>query len=108
MQGLRRRRREASNPLVLSAFPSEWLERGRKELKNPPEQVQAPDPPGLIWLRGPETTDSFRSASRFSRLKLQPKATASEQAGGYERASLPEKVSVYWHFRAGSMMFVRV
>src|ERR1700722_16625660 len=29
------------------------------------------------------------------------------QPSGYERATLPGKVSVYWHFRAVSMMFVR-
>jgi hypothetical protein len=30
------------------------------------------------------------------------------QPSGYERATLPEKVSDYWHFRAGSATFVRV
>jgi hypothetical protein len=30
------------------------------------------------------------------------------QPSGYEHANLAGKISIYWHFRAGSMMFVRV
>jgi hypothetical protein len=30
------------------------------------------------------------------------------QPSGYERRTLPEKVGDYWHFRAGSVTFVRV
>jgi hypothetical protein len=30
------------------------------------------------------------------------------QPSGYERATLPEKVSAYWHFRARSVTSVRV